>query len=96
VSSEHIFSNAITEGENTTSDALAILDRSLLNQIEQFEKSADRITTAVCNAYRFHDAILAFAWQSAGQLVFDRTRNRDYAIAAAEAAAAASSQQFTV
>lgn len=93
---ENIFSNVTTEGENTTSDALVALVLSLLNKIEQLENSADQVTTAINNAYRFRDAIFAFAGQSAGQIVYDRTRNRDYAIAAAEAAAKASNQQFTV
>ena len=66
------------------------------NKLEPIGDSSANDLATINNAYRFRNAILDFAGQKAGQIVYDRSGNQRDAIAAAEAAAKASNEQFTV
>ena len=80
---------------NISSSDLSIADLLSANKAIPIEVSVVRTLAAVYNAVRLHDAIVDFAGQSAGQIAYNRTGSRRYAIAAAQAAAKASAEQFT-
>jgi hypothetical protein len=76
--------------DSTPSD----LAKLLANKPTPIEISTLRSLASVYSAFRLQDAIIEFAAQSAGQIAYDRTRSRDYAVAVAQAAAKAIGEQF--
>ena len=77
-------------GDSTPSDVAKLL----ANKPTPIEISTLRSLASVYSAFRLQDAIIEFAAQSAGQIAYDRTRSRDYAVAVAQAAAKAIGEQF--
>jgi hypothetical protein len=77
-------------GDITPSDFL----KFLANNPTPIEISTFRALASVCSAFCLHDAIIEFAAQSAGQIAYDRTSSRDYAVAVAQAAAKTTAEQF--
>jgi hypothetical protein len=84
--------SATEYGDITPSD----LSKLLADKPTPLEISIIRALAPVYSAFRLHDAIVDFAAQSAGQIAYDRTRSRDYAVAVARAAAKATGEQFTM
>jgi hypothetical protein len=84
--------DVVTGSHNISPSALYLVG----NKLEPIGGSSAKVLATINNAYRFRNAILDFAGQKAGQIVYDRSGNQRDAIAAAEAAAKASNEQFTV
>jgi len=87
--------DVVTGSHNISPSALYLLP-FVGNKLEPIGDSSAKVLATINNAYRFRNAILDFAGQKAGQIVYDRSGNQRDAIAAAEAAAKASNEQFTV
>jgi len=88
--------DVVTGSHNISPSALYLLLPFVGNKLEPIGDSSANALATINNAYRFRNAILDFAGQKAGQIVYDRSGNQRYAIAAAEAAAKASNEQFKV
>ena len=88
--------DVVTGSHNISPSALYLLLPFVGNKLEPIGDSSANDLATINNAYRFRNAILDFAGQKAGQIVYDRSGNQRDAIAAAKAAAKASNEQFTV
>jgi len=86
----------VTDDSGITPSDLTTLAELSVNKARSIDIAIVRALAAVYNAFRLHDAIVDFAGQSAGQIAYDRTCSRGYAVAAAQATAKATSERFTV